>query len=125
MSDNCRFVITEHAAWRTIGPDRHRVFAFPDGAQWLVTVSGNKPSSRPLAIGVGPPQHGVFALRETAASQAPELSRALAALGSIARFRTPDLWEAIATAIIRQVIRAVHARRLYRDICEAHGQRAR
>ena len=46
----------------------------------------------------------------------------MAALGTVARFRTTDLWEAIATAIIRQVVRAVQAKRLYRDLCQAHGQ---
>ena len=58
-----------------------------------------------------------------AGREAPELSSALAALGTVARFRTSDLWEAIATAIIRQVVRAAHAKRLYRDFCQAHGQR--
>ena len=46
----------------------------------------------------------------------------MAALGIVARFRTSDLWEAIATAIIRQVVRAAQAKRLYRNFCQAHGQ---
>jgi DNA-3-methyladenine glycosylase II len=123
MSDTYRFVVTEHAAWRVTGPDRYRVFAFPDGGQRLVTISGNRLSSCPLASGAGRPQLDVFALEETTASQAPELAQSLAALGAVARFRTTDLWESIATAIIRQVIRAAHAKRLYRSFCDAHGQR--
>jgi DNA-3-methyladenine glycosylase II len=123
MSDTYRSVVTEHAAWHVTGPDRYRVFALPDGGQWLITTRGNKLSSRPLTSGASRPQLDIFALRETTASQAPELSQSLAALGAVARFRTPDLWESIATAIIRQVIRAAHARRLYRNICEAYGQR--
>ena len=60
---------------------------------------------------------------ESGASEAPELFQALTALGEVARFRTPDLWEAIATAVIRQVIRARHAKRLYRGFCNTFGQR--
>ncbi|MGC5055041.1 hypothetical protein ACLQ2S_26755 [Micromonospora sp. DT48] len=37
--------------------------------------------------------------------------------------RTPTLWEALATAIIRQVIRAAQARKLYREFCRRFGDR--
>ncbi len=124
MSETFRFVITEHAAWRITERGRHRVFALPDGGQWLVRVSGSEVLSCPLVASSGEPRFDVFALPRPgmARREAPELSSALAALGTVARFRTSDLWEAIATAIIRQVVRAAQAKRLYRDFCQAHGQ---
>lgn len=124
MPETSRFVITEHAAWRMTERGRYRVFALPDGGQWLVRVSGGEVLSCPLAASSSEPRFDVFALAGPGVEgrEAPELSSALAALGTVARFRTPDLWEAIATAIIRQVVRAAQAKRLYRDFCQAHGQ---
>jgi DNA-3-methyladenine glycosylase II len=125
MTRTSLFVITEHAAWRTTERGRYRVFVLPDGGQWVVRVSGGEVLSRPLSTSSNEPGCDVFALPRigTAGRGAPELSSALAALGAVTRFRTSDLWEAIATAIIRQVVRAAQAKRLYRDFCQAYGQR--
>jgi DNA-3-methyladenine glycosylase II len=124
MTRTSLFVITEHAAWRTTERGRYRVFVLPDGGQWVVRVSGGEVLSRPLSTSSNEPRCDVFALpRIGMAGRAPELSSALAALGAVTRFRTSDLWEAIATAIIRQVVRAAQAKRLYRDFCQAYGQR--
>jgi DNA-3-methyladenine glycosylase II len=125
MSETFRFVVTEHAAWRSTENGRYRVFALPDGGQWLIRVSGSEALSCPLIASDGEPRFDAFALPRPgmAGHEAPELLSALTALGPVARFRTSDLWEAIATAIIRQVVRALHAKRLYRDFCQAHGQR--
>jgi DNA-3-methyladenine glycosylase II len=125
MLETFRFVITEHAAWRSTERGRYRVFPIPGGGQWLVRVNGGEVLSCPLVASSGEPRFDVFALAGpvVAGREAPELSSALAALGTIARFRTPDLWEAIATAIIRQVVRAAQAKRLYRNFCQAYGQR--
>lgn len=46
---------------------------------------------------------------------------ALRAAGPVARLRNPDLWDAVATSIVRQVIRAGQARKLYRAFCQEHG----
>jgi DNA-3-methyladenine glycosylase II len=123
MPETFRSVITEHAAWRITQRGQYRVFALPDGGQWLVRANGSEPMSVPLIPSSGEPRFDVFSLvrPEVATTEAPELSSALARLGTVARFRTSDLWEAIATAIIRQVVRALHARRLYRDFCQAYG----
>jgi len=125
MSETFRFVITEHAAWRITERGRYRVFALPDGGQWLIRVNGCEVLSCPLLASGGEPRFDVFALPRPgmAGREAPELLSALTALGAVARFRTSDLWEATATAIIRQVVRAPHAKRLYRGFCQAHGQR--
>jgi DNA-3-methyladenine glycosylase II len=123
MYGTYRFVLTEHAAWRTTPSGSRRVFVLPDGGQWLVTIDGDEPLPRPLAAGNARPQLDVFAVAAPAVSDVPALFDALAGLGAVARFRTPDLWEAIATAIIRQVIRAAHARHLHRNFCDAYGRR--
>jgi DNA-3-methyladenine glycosylase II len=47
----------------------------------------------------------------------------LRAAGPVARLRNPDLWDAVATSIVRQVIRAGQARKLYRAFCHEHGDR--
>ncbi|MDQ3578719.1 MAG: hypothetical protein M3443_14225 [Actinomycetota bacterium] len=42
--------------------------------------------------------------------------------GPVGRLRNPDVWEALATSTVRQVIRAGQARKLYRGFCQAHGE---
>lgn len=42
--------------------------------------------------------------------------------GPVGRLRNPDLWDAVATSIMRQVIRAGQARKLYRAFCRAYGE---
>ncbi|MBY8872325.1 hypothetical protein K7640_10785 [Micromonospora sp. PLK6-60] len=37
------------------------------------------------------------------------------------RLRNPSLWDALGTAIVRQVIRAGQARKLYREFCDRFG----
>jgi DNA-3-methyladenine glycosylase II len=46
----------------------------------------------------------------------------LCTAGMVARWRNPDLWDALATAIVRQVIRAGQARKLYRGFSLAYGE---
>jgi hypothetical protein len=63
----------------------------------------------------------VFTLPGPAARDVPELGPALGSLGAVARFANPSLWDAIGTAIIRQVVRAAQARAQYQALCAAHG----
>jgi DNA-3-methyladenine glycosylase II len=51
-----------------------------------------------------------------------ELSQALAKAGPVTRVRNADVWDALATGVLRQVIRAGQARRLYRRLCDRHGE---
>ncbi len=50
------------------------------------------------------------------------LGRHMRSMKTVARWRNTDLWDALATSIIRQVIRASHARRLYAVMCQEFGQ---
>lgn len=49
---------------------------------------------------------------------------ALRLAGPVARVANPSLWDAVATAIVRQVIRAEHARTLYRRFAQMTGPTA-
>jgi DNA-3-methyladenine glycosylase II len=122
MLHNHPFVMTEHIGWRATHQDRYRVFTFPDGAQWLVRIIGNGAVSQSLTGSTRRPQSDVFTAPKTAGCAVPELYTELQKLGPVARFRTPDLWEAIASAITRQVIRAEQARQLYQAFCDTYGQ---
>ncbi|UVS80609.1 DNA-3-methyladenine glycosylase [Actinokineospora sp. UTMC 2448] len=51
----------------------------------------------------------------------PALLDPLRTNGTVMRLANPDLWDALATGIVRQVIRAGQARLLYREFCRAHG----
>ena len=51
----------------------------------------------------------------------PLLSGPLADLGTVQRVSTPWLWEAISTAILRQVVRATQARKIHRAWCIRYG----
>lgn len=53
---------------------------------------------------------------------APEVCDPLRADGPVGRVRNPDVWEALGTSVIRQVIRAPQARKLYRAFCTRYGQ---
>ncbi|MFG2408771.1 hypothetical protein ACGFR8_31395 [Streptomyces brevispora] len=49
------------------------------------------------------------------------LKAGLCALGPTQRLANPWLWDAISTAILRQVVQAAQARKLYRAWCAAYG----
>ena len=106
------FVMTEHVAWRISEHGHRRVFGLPDGSRWLVASRDHQLLSVP-ADSAKRIVLDVFTVPAGAFSGIPELANALGTLGVVARFRTTDLWDAVGTAIIRQVIRAAQARRLY------------
>ncbi|GLH99879.1 DNA glycosylase family protein [Phytohabitans aurantiacus] len=123
--DDIDFVISEHAAWSpAIGGGRLRVFQVPDGARWLVHTTGNTWSRHALgsAAAAAEPVYDTFRLPDGALEQMPELASALTGLGTVARFRTSNLWEAIGSAIIRQAMRAVHTHNLYLHFRQRYGE---
>jgi DNA-3-methyladenine glycosylase II len=50
------------------------------------------------------------------------LAGKLAGLGTVVRVANPWLWDALSTAILRQVVRAAQAKALYGRWCAAHGR---
>ena len=115
-------VMADHPAWAP-SPVHELVRAFPLGGGGYGIARTNGCQVRwccPVGAADGPVP-SVFMLPPSVPPDEPELGRALGALGPVARFRTPSLWDALGTAIIRQVVRAGHAQRLYRTFCESYG----
>ena len=110
-------VMHENPAW-----------SLQDGA-WLRAFSADPDSVAIVsgggwhACGPGAPTPQEFNLGTLPDSVPTWLARNLAAMGRVTRFPTPNLWEALATAIIRQVIRADQARLLHHKFRAAHGRR--
>jgi DNA-3-methyladenine glycosylase II len=111
------FTMTEQAAWHTTPDGIVRAFEMPDGGRWLVTVRQDGPELQPLS-----PAEDGLKLDVVLPFDVPALGGALAGLGPVARFRNPNLWDALGTAIIRQVIRAAQATKLYRAFCVAYRE---
>lgn len=117
--------MTDHPSWLVnSGGTAYR--AVRCGANvWSVTTSG--PTDQPHVLrthcmsGVrdDPPLVDIF---DPSTLVGPEsLVHPLRTGGPVGRLRNPDLWDALATSIVRQVIRAGHARKLYRVFCQEHG----
>ncbi len=114
--------MTEYPAWLPTENGTRRVFALPDGSRVLADVEGDDLTLTSLSGDTPQPLVDYFVLPDGAAKAVPELATALADLGQVGRFRNPSLWEALATGILRQVIRAGQSKKLYRELCAAHGQ---
>ncbi|GGS84216.1 hypothetical protein GCM10010156_48500 [Planobispora rosea] len=116
------WTMLEHPGWE-LGPAPARALRTPTGT-WLIHT---RPAyTATLITGTGPAPHRD--VHDPAALDAlalpAGLHAALRRLGRIQRLRTADLWEALATAIIRQVIRAGQARTMHHALRTAAGQRA-
>lgn len=114
-------VMTDHPAWTpAAGAWIARVMPSPDGSHALVQTDGARAEWCCTQAAAHEP--GIFSLP---AGTVPELTAPLKILGPVARFANPSLWDAIATAVIRQVVRADQARAQYRALCRAHGTEVR
>ncbi|MGL5865875.1 MAG: hypothetical protein ACRCYX_08385 [Dermatophilaceae bacterium] len=120
MYDACDFMMTEHASWQQADGCVQRVFAL-DASRWLVTLRSGKPTFSRLSGTGAEPMGDVFTI-SSACISVSELATSLHSLGSVGRFRNADLWDAIGTSVIRQVIRAGQSKKLYRAFCRAHGE---
>jgi DNA-3-methyladenine glycosylase II len=115
-------VMTDHPAWTPDGgPAFTRALPLGGGGHALARTDGSSVAWCCPESAASAPEPGVFALPALAAGDVPELARALGSLGTVARFRNPSLWDAVGTAIIRQVVRAAQAQVQYRALCAAHG----
>ncbi len=118
-------VMTDHPAWRPtrVGGAYRAVRCGP--AVWVLTStpgnSGGYDTTAHLVAGAGDPP--VADVVDPATLTCPTAVAApLREFGTVARWRNPDVWDALATSIVRQVIRAGQARKLYRALCQAHGE---
>jgi DNA-3-methyladenine glycosylase II len=116
------FVMTEHPAWRPAREGFLRLFDL-GSTPVVITVSEHGRVIDPPPTGFSIPQD-LFWIDAEDVPSARELGNAVSALGPVLRYRNPDLWDAIATGIIRQVIRASQSKRLYRLFADRYGRPA-
>ncbi|XVV04090.1 hypothetical protein ACQPW3_01275 [Actinosynnema sp. CA-248983] len=119
MLDHPAWLIAEDGrAYRAVrsGGDVWSIVCIPsdDGIGHIVELTG--PVDRSTA-----PLVDVF---DPAMLDAPDaIAGPLRDGGLVSRLRNPDLWDSLATSIVRQVIRAGQARKLYRAFSETYGER--
>jgi DNA-3-methyladenine glycosylase II len=120
-------MMLDHPAWLIDAEGRARRAVRSDGAVWSITctpqvhIAGHTVT----VSGDGGDGHAapVVDVVDPATIDAPEvISSPLRTDGAVGRLCNPDLWDALATSIVRQVIRAGQARKLYREFCQAHGE---
>ncbi|MEV4642808.1 hypothetical protein AB0J80_36250 [Actinoplanes sp. NPDC049548] len=113
-------LMQDHPAWWNDAVGAHRVMRYA-GRTWHLDA----------------PPHGGLLIEPSAVQQPPldeirgielagpfqDLSAAVSTIAPVVRVRNGDLWDALGTAIIRQVIRAAQARQMYQRFCRAHGER--
>lgn len=121
-------VIQDHPSWTRTADGGYRVVRVGLAA-WLLRVSpddnltlrrlrGGEHEDRPPVVDVV----DATTLDHARGGAPAELWAALAALGPVTRVRNPDLWDAVCTGVVRQVVRAAQARELYRRLCAAYGE---
>jgi len=119
------FMMTEHAAWRPVSSGRQRAFRMPDGGLWLAAVDEQKLALNALAPSATEPVFDIYTattLDGSLHSRVPSLASALRRLGRVGRFRNSSLWDAIALAIVRQVVRAGQSKKMYRTFSLMYGE---
>jgi DNA-3-methyladenine glycosylase II len=117
--------MVDHPGWETHGQMCRRLMSDDDGGRWLITVDGRQAKNERLKGGksLGEPAIVAFPIVGTgAANDVPEFWRGLDDLSPVARFANLSLWDALATAIVRQVVMAQTATRAYRTIGATFGE---
>ncbi len=113
---------TDHPAWHE-GPSNTRERAVRTGTgTWVVTLGDG---GLDLACVHGSeddkPEFRVTSPNGLPDAAPAALRQGLTALGDTHRLANPSLWDAITTAVLRQVVRADQARKLYRRWCAQYG----
>ncbi|MYW67165.1 hypothetical protein GTY65_24300 [Streptomyces sp. SID8379] len=112
---------TDHPAWHETENGRARAVRAGSGV-WVVTL--DRDGLHTKCVHGAEDEKPEFVATDPAAlpAKAPSALRdGLTALGVTRRLANPWLWDAITTAILRQVVRADQARKLYRKWCEQYG----
>jgi DNA-3-methyladenine glycosylase II len=117
-------VMTDHPSWLLAGDTAYR--AVRSGrSTWVLTcvptgTGACRAEAHPVCREGNAP---VLDVVDPAGLTGPDdVVGVLRAAGTVGRWRNPDLWDALATSIVRQVIRAGQARKLYRAFCQAYGE---
>jgi DNA-3-methyladenine glycosylase II len=117
-------VMVDHPSWLSTDGTAYRAVRFR-GSVWVLTsvptgTGGYRTAALPVS---GEGDAPVLDVVDPARLTGPgDMVDVLCAAGVVGRWRNPDLWDALATSIVRQVIRAGQARKLHRAFCRAHGE---
>jgi DNA-3-methyladenine glycosylase II len=115
------FVMTDHPAWWPCAEGWWRAFR-AHHASALATVSlQGELAVQPLGGAGADWRPDRFELPAPTSAADGMLLAGMEPIAPVLRFRNPDLWDALATAIVRQVIRAGQSKRLYRAFAAAFG----
>jgi DNA-3-methyladenine glycosylase II len=115
-------LLTDHPGW-IISPDgaTGRLVTSEWQTCWL-SWDGTALARTSLDGGTAPAKDTVAVRPADLPPAAPRaLTGALAELGSVQRLRSPTLWEAITSGLLRRIIRAPQARALYQRWAAAYG----
>ncbi len=113
-------LLCDHPGWKTTAHGRIRTVRTATSA-WHVNADPSLAITR-HGEGTDPAPHVDVYDPKSLGENVPTVLRAvLDRQGLVRRLRNPDLWDALATGIIRQVIRADQARLMYHRFCDAHG----
>lgn len=120
-------VMLDHPSWLRSDDGRVRRVVRSTDAVWsIVCTPQARGAGHAVEVscvagdGVEPPQIDI--VDPSVLVGDPSVCGPLWADGQTGRVRNPDLWGALGASIIRQVIRAAQARKLYRAFCVAYGQ---
>lgn len=117
-------VMFDHPAWITEDGTARRAVRVGE-AVWLVTATSRTGQTEIEFYAVrgegAEPRFDVFDPEELSGNG--DMAEPLRRDGTVARMANSDLWDAVATSIIRQVIRAGQARKLYQLLSSEHGER--
>lgn len=118
-------LMREHPGWTTAPGGAGRFMQAGATPMWLRwDAPSGQLSHGPELPAAAAAEPAVDRCQSTSSDLNNALGPALAGLGPVLRVRNADLWDAIGTAIIRQVIRAGQARVLYQRFCQGHGESA-
>ena len=109
-------IMTDHPAWITSLDDTVHRAVDRDGTAELVIVR------RDVDADLHDFDDAVLCVDPAALAGPDDLVGPLKEMGPVARLRNPSLWNAVSSAVMRQVIRATTARATYARFCAAYGE---
>jgi 3-methyladenine DNA glycosylase/8-oxoguanine DNA glycosylase len=113
---------TDHPGWEISAGGRPARLARTAAGVWSATWNGARVNVCPLPGADGEPPTVLTASAADLPPRVPSrLREELGRLGTVHRLTNPWLWDAITTAVLRQVVRAAQARALYQRWSAAHG----
>lgn len=115
-------VTTDHPGWEILATGRPARLVRTGSGTWLAELDNSGVHLR-CVQGTEDERPAVVTARAAdLPPRAPStLTRELKRLDTVQRLANPWLWDAITTAILRQVVRAAQARALYQRWCATHG----